>query len=833
MCDEDGGQVRAGRGVALVCAVACLGAATAAGAPTPRSAPLRVDRSFGSGGIARTELPPSYEVEPFVAVSATADGGALAKAGRFVSSKYHRYRADGSLESSYEIDGAEARPEAEEANGKRLSAKGGVVMRANPDGSADASFGSGGASEKLPFEIEAIVPLPSGSILLGGNGTYISGGTKGGYVGQVFVARLSADGKPDPGFGEAGVVALTRDEKVDGDEFVQLVPRPGDGAIVGLNGERGAVAALDRSGKLDGGFGEAGVVEPSGPIVGVAVTSDGALLVAGEQRPTDELTAGGGRFLGSDFVLARYTAAGELDRSFAAGKGTAVVDLGGQEEAHAVYWEANGSVVVAGSTTAETVGCRHLALCQVEPVLVRFDAAGGLDPSFGQGGIVRLGSLVGPPENGYMEGVAALAARPGGGLFAAGGTSLDAFVAALAPNGSLVPSFGDAGIAGDRTLEPSQTTAGRLTVDAQRRILVSGSNNAATPGLGSTAVTRYLPDGQLDTGFGEGGFTRLAQGVWEVAAAADGSTFVVSNGGQLAVTKLGPDGQPSSGFGTEGVVPLGNGTERAPGGAALALLPNGDLLVAGSASIRGGRAALFRLHPDGSLDRGFGNDGEALLDFGGDRSWNPLRMAVEPSGRIILAGYSTRRHGKSWYVDNLALMAVRSDGRIDRGFGNGGSVIAPVPGSGHATGLALQGKKILIAGESVHNRRFADFLLRYRRDGSLDPGFARHGVAKVQVHAVAARHESGEEWLSVVPAAQRILLVRGSAAGRPVLGFSRDGERDRPLEGKEYVIPGRHDGALAALQGGKLILAWTAKPGRTTPLGRGETEVRLERLDVP
>jgi uncharacterized delta-60 repeat protein len=825
--------VRAGRGVALICAVACLGAATALAAPAPGSAALCVDRSFGSGGIAHTELPPTYEVEPFVEVAAMADGGALAKAGRFISSSYHRYRADGSLESSYEIDGAQARPEAVEANGKRLSVNEHAVLRSNSDGSPDATFGSGGASEKLPFEIEAIVPLSSGSILLGGNGSYINGGTKGGNYDQVYVARLTAAGKLDPVFGETGVVELTRDEMVDGEDFVQLVPRPGDGAVVGVNAEHASVAALDGSGKLDRGFGEAGVVKPSGPIVGVEATSDGALLVAGERRTTDDLTLGSGRFLGTDFVLARYTAAGQLDRSFAAGNGAARVDLGGQDEAHAVHWEANGSVVIAGSNTPETVACRRLAICQVEPVLLRFDAAGGLDPSFGSGGVVRLRSLVGPAERNHMEGVAALAARPGGGLLAAGGTSLEAFVAALAPNGSLDPSFDTDGIVGDRTLEPSETRIGTLTVDAQGRILVAGLNDAATPELSPTAVLRYLPDGRLDTSFGEGGYTRVPEGVGEVAAAADGSTFVVSNGGQLAVTKLTPDGHADSSFGSEGLVPLGDDKNRAPGGEALALLPDGDLLVAGSVPIRGGRVVMFRLHPNGSLDRDFGTRGEAVLDFGADRSWQPLRMAVAPSGRIILAGHSNRRHGKSWYVDNLALMAVRDDGRIDRGFGNDGSVIAPVPGRGYATGLALQGGKILIAGETSHDDRVADVLLRYRRDGSLDRSFARQGVAKVPVRSVEDRHEFWSERLSVVPAARRILLVRGSQLGRPVLAFGREGERNRRFEGSENLIPGPHGGTLPALQGGQLILAWTANPGRRTPLGRGDAEVRLGRIRLP
>jgi uncharacterized delta-60 repeat protein len=796
------------------------------GAAAPQTSGARIDRSFGVHGMAQTRLPPSYEAAPFTDVIAEPDGGALARVGGWVSWTYRRYRADGSLQNGYTTDAAEPRPEAVGANGSRLTVRERAVLRWNADGSPDSSFGSGGTSGKLPFTIDAIVPLSSGSILLGGTGEYVSG-TKGGDRAQAFLARLTSDGKLDTGFGEGGLVELNRDEGVAGEEFLQLLPRPDDGAIVAVNGWAASLAVLDGSGQLDRSFGNAGRVELSEPIVGLGAAGEGKFLVAGSQTAAPAFSSKNGRLVGSDFLLARYTATGQLDSSFAEGKGVVLVDLGGQDEAHAVLWEPNGTVLLAGSTTPETVRCRRLVICQVEPLLVRF-AAGGLDHSFGSGGVVRLHSLVGPAGGDYTPGVAALAARPEGGVFAVGGTSLEAFVAALAPNGSLVPSFGG-GIVGDRTLEPSETHAGTIAVDAKQRILVAGRNNANTSEL-TAAVLRYTRNGRLDTKFGEGGYAPVPEGVGDVAPAPDGSTFVVSNGGQLAVTKLTPSGQVDSAYGIEGSALLGtDNARRAPGGRALALLPDGDLLVAGSAPIRGGRAAMFRLRPDGTLRRHFGKGGEAVIDFGRDRTWDALDMVVLPSGRIILAGDSNRRHGKSWYVYQIALMAVRANGTIDRSFGRGGAVVAPVPGRGYATGLALQGKKILVAGETEHNSRFADVLFRYRRDGRLDRGFARRGVAKAPVHSVPDHHEAREESLSVVPTAGRILVVRGSGEGRPILAFGKNGTRDRRFGKGRRLIPGPHAGALSAVQKGELILAWNA-PGRPSPLGRSESEVRLDRL---
>ena len=63
----------------LTCGLALVLMATVM---VPRSlAQVRLDPGFGSGGIARTPLPPAFDTEVFKEVAAAPDGGVLARAG--------------------------------------------------------------------------------------------------------------------------------------------------------------------------------------------------------------------------------------------------------------------------------------------------------------------------------------------------------------------------------------------------------------------------------------------------------------------------------------------------------------------------------------------------------------------------------------------------------------------------------------------------------------------------------------------------------------------------------------------------------------------------------
>ena len=72
---------------------------------------------------------------------------------------------------------------------------------------------------------------------------------------------------------------------------------------------------------------------------------------------------------------------------------------------------------------------------------------------------------------------------------------------------------------------------------------------------------------------------------------------------------------------------------------ALALQPDGKIVVAGMSTASGSYDfALARYLPNGTLDTTFSGDGTVLTDFGsGSRDW-AYALALQPDGKIVVAG---------------------------------------------------------------------------------------------------------------------------------------------------------------------------------------------------
>src|SRR5438105_1170147 len=176
-----------------------------------------------------------------------------------------------------------------------------------------------------------------------------------------------------------------------------------DGKIIaagqaGGNGSEFALVRWNRNGTLDPGFGSAGeVTTPLGTngnsaARGVAIQADGKILVAGSAGP------GGSQ----EFALARYTPSGSLDATFgdpvsAIGpqppqplrSGSVLTNPGGNASATSVAVTPDGKILVAGSVQPSPFSSAS------DFALVRYNADGTLDTTFGTGGIVtnRLGDF--------------------------------------------------------------------------------------------------------------------------------------------------------------------------------------------------------------------------------------------------------------------------------------------------------------------------------------------------------------------------------------------------------------------------------------------------------
>ena len=127
-----------------------------------------------------------------------------------------------------------------------------------------------------------------------------------------------------------------------------------------------------------------------------------------------------------DFALARYNRDGSLDGGFGSG-GKARSDFGsGADIAFGMAVQADGMIVAAGVGSDDTA-------------LVRYNATGSLDASFGNGGRLTM-------DLGGWDAASAVAQRADGKIVAVVSTGLGDFtLVRLDPDGGLDESFGNGG----------------------------------------------------------------------------------------------------------------------------------------------------------------------------------------------------------------------------------------------------------------------------------------------------------------------------------------------------------------------------------------------------
>jgi uncharacterized delta-60 repeat protein len=318
-----------------------------------------LDTTFGSNGV----------VAPFDGLGGQVRAMVIQPDGRIVAGGFAgggfalaRLLPDGSYDASFGSGGqvlSDVFPGASElALAMALQADGRIVLagqadggagiavtlaRYNSDGSLDATFGAGGvAVSGIPGAANAVAVQPDGRIVVAGL--------------SFLVTRFDADGTLDAGFGSGGSVAVPFGPVGSSEAFAILVQPDGRivaaGATYDAIGESGfALARLDPDGTLDKGFGHGGMVTTDfygGPAGARALIlqlqSDGRLVAAGEGLASRQSSTS------LDFALARYETTGALDRSF--GKsGRATADIGGSypDMARALAAQPDGRLVAAGT----------------------------------------------------------------------------------------------------------------------------------------------------------------------------------------------------------------------------------------------------------------------------------------------------------------------------------------------------------------------------------------------------------------------------------------------------------------------------------------------------
>ena len=399
------------------CSILCRGIVTAAivltwfiSSQVAQAAAGDLDPTFGTGGTVMTDLNRSTDIANAVAIQA--DGkfvvvGQTYKNNDFSTEDFvvTRYNTDGTLDNTFgrggkvrtDFPGLAAVPSAVviQADGKIVVAGGAFplftfagnfeVVRYNPNGSLDRSFGNGGI---------VTTTFPEGSyafdVALQPDGKIIAAGT-------VFVdfipgepsntdfalARYNPDGTPDATFGNGGQV--TTDFFGNEDDAFSVLIQP-DGKIVAVGSANNPASYYDfaavrylSNGTTDTTFGFAGKVSTDfgdqnfDRARSAALQPDGRIVAAGFAISQNGVV--------QNFAVARYTSNGVLDTTFS-GDGKTQIDFGDCcQSANKVLPQSDGKIITVGYANTEDSDSDFL--------LARLSPRGSLDATFGVGGKVR------------------------------------------------------------------------------------------------------------------------------------------------------------------------------------------------------------------------------------------------------------------------------------------------------------------------------------------------------------------------------------------------------------------------------------------------------------
>ena len=175
------------------------------------------------------------------------------------------------------------------------------------DGSPDLSFGSSGCIQ-LSFAASSIATQPDGRILVAGQFQYGSG--KIFFLDELVLARFLPDGRPDPSFGNDGVVKTHAEGVLEGEQDGPVAFAP-DGEIftTGSGSSKGTrMVAFAPDGRPDPRFGGAPGIEIPGTSPHLLLGPDGGLTILTAGEPFGTAQPG--------LYLARFLPDGTPDPSF-------------------------------------------------------------------------------------------------------------------------------------------------------------------------------------------------------------------------------------------------------------------------------------------------------------------------------------------------------------------------------------------------------------------------------------------------------------------------------------------------------------------------------------
>lgn len=307
------------------------------------------------------------------------------------------------------------------------------------------------------------------------------------YVGDQLLVRYLADGSLDTTFGSGGVVITPLSSEYD---IANGVTLQSDNKIITAGGssQQGwlTVARYNEDGTLDNLFGQGAVPGVVTATIGTEAWANDVVL-----QPDGDIVAAGGSIAANitSFALVRFLESGMLDTSFGTqGITTTLPDAQSTRSiAYDVALQSDGKILVAGYDDRDND----------RALLVRYNANGTLDTTFGSGGIIA-------ETFGTAARFWALDIQPDGKILAAG---------ELSGSGMLLTRYNadgtlDTTFAGDGIFTMSEygfpgKTISDIALFDDGKIVAGGVEGE--PGISAQQVVVVLePDGSFSNYFGQG-----------------------------------------------------------------------------------------------------------------------------------------------------------------------------------------------------------------------------------------------------------------------------------------------------------------------------------------
>jgi len=618
------------------------------------------------------------------------------------------------------------------------------AARLNTDGTVDSTFDLD-LGERPGNRVDSLRIQPDGRVLIGGSFTSLQPLGSPNRVPRQYLARINADGTLDPGFevkagGATG--GQIRAFAVQGDAKVIAA-----GSFSDLGGARSFnVARFNPEGSVDPTFSSA--LSTDGTVHAVAIRPHGALALAPLRgfawlEPTGNMRTGfnpgpvspivgqifafaresggsvivGGSFTNAlnplSFNLARFSASGAMDLSFAPTANASITDIAVQ---------ADGKIIITGAFTSVNGVVRNR--------MARLNQDGTLDTSYDPNVNGRVAAVV------LQSDGKALIAGSFTGLVPAGQAAAvsQPYIARVNPDGSLDRDYA--------TIPNGPITS--LTIQGDGKVIAGGQftivqSNANTFIQERNFIVRLNTDGTLDANFNPN-----VNGPVNVVAAQPNGQIVL--GGSF--TRLQPNGSATpvirsniARVNFDGTLdtdfdPNANGSVTT-----LSIQPDGSIVFGGvfttiqpaGEMVPITRFSLARVTSSGAVDLGFNPDlngdvnaVDALADgslfIGGNFT------GLQPIGSIVIGGAFGSVGGVP--AQNLAIL--NDNGSVSASF-------LPKPdGAVHALLMQPDGRTVVggafanVAG-SARNR-----IARFASNGSLDAVFNPNANGSVFTMALQA-----------------------------------------------------------------------------------------------